>query len=503
MADSNVNIRITTDGGDKLKKLVEDLEAGKLTLNEITQLKKELNATFKTLQTGSEEWNRYAAMLAKVNDFQRDVRVATKAGHEEYFKLGLEIRQLTLASGLLGGNVGKLTNTMSGAISGAIGLKQALVPLGIQFGAISMGITAAVVALPALIDLYDQLSRKVAANLAGKQGSFLDSLMGQAQGGDAPGAIERLEKRIRSLRALKDTEGLRELGIVGGDDSGFWELRRKLLFEQARAAKNAADEELRLRAALTGDYSPVIASLETKLAKETDTNKALKLQSELNATLKRQYEEQARAGNPFISEQKRGIGASAFGVPKGPMVKSKTLADMEINGPEKVFQETTQQLTTFQQLAITASGAIANSITGTIGGAWNQVFGRAKTLLGQFGNMFASQMLSLATNYGLGMLFANIGGPLGGIGVGMLKSIGVLGDGGHAMAGRPYIVGDRGPELFVPPRSGEVVSNAKASRFGAMAMGGGPIVLEARIRGNDIYLTNERAGSYYNARRRV
>jgi hypothetical protein len=34
--------------------------------------------------------------------------------------------------------------------------------------------------------------------------------------------------------------------------------------------------------------------------------------------------------------------------------------------------------------------------------------------------------------------------------------------GGHILAGAPYIVGERGPELFVPDRSGTVVPNQQA-----------------------------------------
>ena len=44
---------------------------------------------------------------------------------------------------------------------------------------------------------------------------------------------------------------------------------------------------------------------------------------------------------------------------------------------------------------------------------------------------------------------------------------GLLAEGGPAQAGRPYIVGEEGPELFIPSQSGRVVANAGAASRGA------------------------------------
>ena len=46
--------------------------------------------------------------------------------------------------------------------------------------------------------------------------------------------------------------------------------------------------------------------------------------------------------------------------------------------------------------------------------------------------------------------------------------MGTLASGGPAMAGRPYLVGEKGPEIMVPNRSGTVIPNH--------AMGGGVVV---------------------------
>ena len=60
----------------------------------------------------------------------------------------------------------------------------------------------------------------------------------------------------------------------------------------------------------------------------------------------------------------------------------------------------------------------------------------------------------------------NIGSGKGLLGMGGV--LGFLADGGPASAGNPYIIGERGPELFVPNQSGTVIPNN--------AMGGSNVV---------------------------
>lgn len=75
----------------------------------------------------------------------------------------------------------------------------------------------------------------------------------------------------------------------------------------------------------------------------------------------------------------------------------------------------------------------------------------------------------------LGSLFNGGGGSGGGAGGGLLNLGGLLGSilglpgratGGNVSPGRGYLVGERGPELFVPTSAGRVESNA-AARGGA------------------------------------
>ena len=70
------------------------------------------------------------------------------------------------------------------------------------------------------------------------------------------------------------------------------------------------------------------------------------------------------------------------------------------------------------------------------------------------------------------------GGPFGFL-------AGFLADGGRAQAGRPYVVGEQGPELFVPKTSGTVISNEDATSTGPGLGGGGPVTVNFNIVAND------------------
>ena len=70
------------------------------------------------------------------------------------------------------------------------------------------------------------------------------------------------------------------------------------------------------------------------------------------------------------------------------------------------------------------------------------------------------QIASKALGSGLDALFAGLGGGGGGAGLlsGLVSSLGLPGraTGGTVSPGRPYLVGERGPEVFVPAGAGHV-----------------------------------------------
>ena len=156
------------------------------------------------------------------------------------------------------------------------------------------------------------------------------------------------------------------------------------------------------------------------------------------------------------------------------------------------------------QAAIKANNElIANSITTTVVGAFGQLFDALRNgenafrafaesvgnaLLGVVEKIIATAaaaaILSFIFPGGVGGAtgFKNIFGSL----------IGLRANGGPVTGQSPYIVGERGPELFVPSVSGSIVPNNRLSGFNgrpAFATSGGG---RSIVRGNDILLAYAR-----------
>ena len=88
------------------------------------------------------------------------------------------------------------------------------------------------------------------------------------------------------------------------------------------------------------------------------------------------------------------------------------------------------------------------------------------------GNKLSDVLKNLAQDL-MRLIFRNvITAPLAaGIGNFINGGLGFLAEGGPARAGSPYIVGEKGPELFVPGSSGTVIPNDRMNQMGGSAGG--------------------------------
>ena len=101
-----------------------------------------------------------------------------------------------------------------------------------------------------------------------------------------------------------------------------------------------------------------------------------------------------------------------------------------------------------------------------------------------FAGIPAAESSAPASKYGSA---ANLAGPKGDFGLGsgpMFPFPKALG--GQVAAGRPYMVGERGPELFVPGAQGNIVPNN--------AMGSSSIVVNVDASGSSVEGDSNQAG---------
>jgi hypothetical protein len=84
-----------------------------------------------------------------------------------------------------------------------------------------------------------------------------------------------------------------------------------------------------------------------------------------------------------------------------------------------------------------------------------------------FDDLFSKMAKASGTSGGFADLFSKGVSYLGGLfGGGTTPEVPELADGGYASATKPHLVGERGPELFIPSASGRVVSNSDLGGMG-------------------------------------
>jgi len=133
----------------------------------------------------------------------------------------------------------------------------------------------------------------------------------------------------------------------------------------------------------------------------------------------------------------------------------------------------------YQGIADTIANGVVDALKGAVDGT-KTLAESASNLL----NNLANDLLMVAKNM---LFFGSMGGGLS-KGSGLLGSLfsGFLADGGTATGGRSYMVGERGPELFTPGRTGSVTPNS--------ALGGSNIVVNVDASGSSVEGDSDQAG---------
>ena len=124
----------------------------------------------------------------------------------------------------------------------------------------------------------------------------------------------------------------------------------------------------------------------------------------------------------------------------------------------------------FESLSNSINNDIKEGIKGLIKGT---------STLGDMLNKIADRFLDLALNQGL---FGSILGSKGEKGGGLLGALGLFANGGRPPVGKPSIVGEKGPELFVPRSSGTIIPNNKLGGGGSTSN----VVVNVDASGSDV-----------------
>ena len=149
--------------------------------------------------------------------------------------------------------------------------------------------------------------------------------------------------------------------------------------------------------------------------------------------------------------------------------KHNKLREKGVKLTKDLHDQTDEVGKAFEKLSESINNDIKEGIKGLIKGT---------STLGDLLNNIADRFLDLALNQAL---FGSILGSKGDKGGGILGALGLFADGGRPPVNRPSIVGEKGPELFVPRSSGNIIPNNK--------LGGGStnnVVVNVDASGSDV-----------------
>jgi hypothetical protein len=244
-------------------------------------------------------------------------------------------------------------------------------------------------------------------------------------GGGRSGAKNR-QDRIRILKAELDELGKQEVKI-----NKITTRRENLNLIESSVSKKLRQENELLQAKLDGNFE------EVKLAQELDAE----IQKRLD----------------------KGMGIMEIDI--------QSIKNAKINNREltKQVDLAKQVKDAFDSLGKTINNDIKEGIKGLIKGT---------STLGDLLNNVADRFLDVALNQAL---FGSILGSEGKKGGGIFGALGLFANGGRPPVGKPSIVGEKGPELFVPRSSGTIVPNNKLGGGGSTS-----VVVNVDASGSDV-----------------
>ena len=482
MADQEIKIRIEAEGGENLDKLWKKFEQGSASLKEITVLKKEMNAAFRDLPVNTAQYTDYANRLAKINDLQRDVRVQTRAGHEAYFQAGLELRQLALAG--LGANtaLGKFSASASSAVLNAVQLKQTLVPLGVQMGALGIaGVALGAILIEMAPQIWEIINGATEAEKAFKKWS--DRVIETHDN-----LYELLA--VQDVLARKLVEQSVSLALIGSGKTGAGGLLAQLFLGDPKETKAQLDK-----------VSEALTKLFENDLKEQGVESLSALAAAEAAFYQQWMDDLENIGWKY--EQLFWLRQRASGGVAGGQVPGTTLGSIA-TGPVKVTKPEPPdvEVTLAEKFALGASLAgnftqqmamgFANS-TNVLAQGFVRAFGLGQSLLDQFIASFLGSLAQTGLNFLTGGLFGLLGIRFQHGGIIPEPVVGM------GRSGRMYAFGEAGPEYVTPTSSNAIAFGSMQRQMGAMT--DAITARDWQLKGTNLVLAYDRANKVLRERR--
>lgn len=188
------------------------------------------------------------------------------------------------------------------------------------------------------------------------------------------------------------------------------------------------------------------------------TAKAIALTKEIQIAAKKGDMERVQALQDELNRTKQLYDAKIAGAEQEQQI-NQAIQESSIAGAIDALSQIKKALSPFQ--------LAQDAILMTWGKIGNAIDTFVETGKFKFSDFARSIIADLAKMIAKAMIFKAISAALGAFG---LKIPGMA-EGGPVQSGQPYLVGEKGPELFVPPGAGTIIPNKKLGQGQSMASG--------------------------------
>ena len=317
---------------------------------------------------------------------------------------------------------------------------------------------------------FSKLDNAINNTFLGKLGQFLPGTAGgliKGAGGLTGGASvlsgqkaddERLTKQEKIFAAGE------KVRIQAGAITSESDLTIKSLEEELDLRNRIVENEKKM--------SKTLAEKVSKVEQEFDfREKTLKTTLEQLTKERDKIQENAekRFGINKREQEDIDIANAKIEAQKGLITNNNKLKEDSIVLTKKLHTEADKVADAFEKIGLEILDSVKDGIAGLIKGT---------STLSDLLNNVADKFLDVALNQAL---FGSVLGSRGEKGGGLFGALGLFANGGRPPVGRPSIVGEKGPELFVPRSSGTIVPNNK--------LGGGSstsVVVNVDASGSDV-----------------
>lgn len=274
------------------------------------------------------------------------------------------------------------------------------------------------------------------------------------------------ENYKKEMKAIDETANARADAVISTKQeiTSVEELEEKMLAEQAALAKANAErrkqlelqkrqEEFRKKEKQHIDaFNQYVANIEKATRSNQYYVRGQERQLEVIAAL----EEASKARGRALTEEEKQIVRRAV-VQRQTSDAAREAFDKEQEAAKAAAEKTTEY---WKNAAQSMQGAMSNFFFDAMQGRMNDLVGSFKSMIDRMvADMLSSQLMDF--------MFGNFAstGKVGGFLGSMFRA-----NGGPVEAGKPYIVGEQGPEMIVPKFSGTVLDTQSTAN--AMSQGG-------------------------------